>query len=170
MCNAAHPNFAGGTQRNAPDTPAAISEAALESAMITMSKWTDDRGLRISVQADRMIVPTDQQFAAARVLNSPYQTGISPGSTDGGGLHEVNAIYTMGYLPGGFSVNHYLTDPNAWFIRSNMTKDGLKHFERRGAEFGIDNDFETENAKYKATERYSFGWSDWRSIYGIPGS
>lgn len=170
MCNTAHPNFAGGTQSNRAGTDADLSEAALESAMVQMSKWTDDRGLRINVQADRLIVPTDEQFEAARVLNSPYQTGISPGGTSGGGLHEISAIYTMGYLPGGFSVNHYLTDPNAWFIRSNMTKDGMKHFERRGQEFGIDNDFETENAKYKATERYAFGWSDWRAIWGTSGA
>lgn len=169
MINTAHPNFAGGTQSNRADTDADISEAALESAMIQMSKWTDDRGLRININANSLIVPTDLQFDAQRVLNSPYQTGISPGGTTGGGLHEISALYTMGALPGGFVVNHYLTDPKAWFLRSTMTKDGLKHFERRGQEFGIDNDFETENAKYKATERYSFGWTDWRAIWGTSG-
>lgn len=170
MCHVAHPNFAGGTQSNAAGTPAAFSEVALETAMIQMSKWTDDRGLRINIQPNRLVIPVDQQFVAQRVLGSPYQTGISPGDTSGGGLHEISAIYTMGALPGGFSVNHYLTDTTAWFLRSNMSKDGLKHFERRSQEFGIDNDFETENAKYKATERYSFGWSDWRAIYGNAGA
>ncbi len=170
MCNVAHPNFAGGTQSNRAATDAEFSEAALESAMIQMSKWTDDRGLKINIQPQSMVIPVDQQFTAQRVLGSPYQTGISPGNTSGGGLHEISAIYTMGALPGGFSVNHYLTDPDAWFLRSNMTKDGLKHFERRAQEFGIDNDFETENAKYKATERYSFGWTDWRAIFGNAGA
>lgn len=170
IADGGHPNFAGGIQSNRAETDAEFSEASLESAMIQMSKWTDDRGLKINIQPQSLVVPVDLQFTAQRVLGSPYQTGISPGAADGGGLHEISAIYTMGALPGGFSVNHYLTDTGAWFLRSNLNKDGLKHFERRGQEFGIDNDFETENAKYKATERYSFGWTDWRAIFGNAGA
>jgi hypothetical protein len=170
LINTAHPNFAGGTQSNRSATDADFSEAALESACIQMSKWTNDRGLRINIMPNRLIGPVEMQFEAERVLKSPYRTNISPGATTGGGLHEINAIYKMGKFPGGFSINHYLTDPTAWFVRTNMTKDGLKHFQRRGQEFGIDNDFDTENAKFKASERYSFGWTDWRAIYGSAGS
>ena len=170
MVNASHPNFAGGVQSNQLDTASDLSEAALESACIQMSKWTDDRGLRINVMPNQLLVSVDDQFTAERVLGSPYRTGISPGATSDGGLHDINAIYTMGKFPGGFAVNHYFTDTNAWFIKSNMTKDGLKHFVRRGQEFAIDNEFDTENAKYKATERYSFGWTDWRCIFGTPGA
>lgn len=170
MCNVAHPNYAGGTQSNRSATDADLSEGALESACIQLAKWTDDRGLRISVMPQKLIIPTDMQFEAERVLGSAYRTGISPGATTGGGLHDLNAIYTMGKFPGGFSVNHYLTDPTAWFIKTNMQKDGLKHFVRRAQAFAIDNEFDTENAKFKATERYSFGWTDWRAIWGSQGS
>lgn len=169
MVNAAHPNFAGGTQSNT-STGADLSESSLEAAAIQISKWTDDRGLRINIKPDCLIVPTDLQFVAERVLGSPYQTGISPGNTSGGGLHEISAIYTMGTFPGGFKVNHYFTDTNAWFVRTNLRKDGLKMFTRRSMEFAIDNDFDTENAKFKASERYSFGWTDWRAIWGNAGA
>ena len=86
------------------------------------------------------------------------------------GLNEINAVQRMGLFPGGVAINNYLTDQDAWFIRTNMTKDGLKMFNRRNMEFTIDNDFETENAKYKATERYSVGWTDWKAIWGSAGS
>lgn len=167
LANASHPNFAGGTQSNAVST--ALSEASLEQACINISKWTDDRGLRINVMPKSLIVPTELMFEAERIMKSTLRPSISPGATSGGGLHDINALRAMGKFPGGIVVNHYLTDTNAWFIRTGV-KDGMKHFQRRAMEFDIDNDFDTENAKYKASERYAFGWTDWRGIYASSGN
>lgn len=159
MVNAAHPNFAGGSQSNKPSTDAALSQASLEQACIDISKWTNDRGLRINIQPKALVIPTDLQFEAERILKTQYQVDSD--------YNNINPLYTQKKFPGGIVVNHYLSSPTAWFIRTNVT--GLKHFERRSMQFAIDNDFETENAKFKATERYSFGWTDWRSIYGTDG-
>ena len=161
MCNAAHPNFAGGTQSNVLAVPADLSEASLEQACIDIQKWTDDRGLRINYKPQTLHIPVEEMFEATRILQTQYRVG--------GNDNDINAMYHMGKIPGGTHVNHYFTDTNAWFLRTNAP-DGLKHFTRRGAEFTIDNDFETENAKYKATERYSFGWTDWRGVYGTAGA
>ena len=161
MCSAVHPNFAGGTQANELSVASDLSESALEQSCIDISKWTNDRGLRINVIPQCLIVPTDLQFEAERLLETKYR----PGSAD----NDVNAMNHMGKLPQGYKINHYLTDTNAWFLRTNAP-DGMKHFERRSAEFSIDNEFDTENAKYKASERYSFGWTDWRGIFGTPGA
>ena len=161
MCNSAHPNFAGGTQSNILATAADLSEASLEQAVIDIAKWTNDRGLKIAVQPKSLIIPVDLQFEAERILMSPYRVGTAD--------NDINALKEMGKFPGGIVVNHYLTDTDAWFIRTNAM-DSLKYFSRRPMQFGIDNDFDTENAKFKASERYSFGWSDWRGIYGTPGA
>jgi phage major head subunit gpT-like protein len=161
MCATDHPNWAGGTWQNELTTAADLSEASLEQAVIDISKWTNDRGLKIAVQPQKLIVPSDLMFEAQRILESPYRVGTSN--------NDVNAIGRMGKIPGGYVVNHYLTDTNAWFIKTNAP-DGLKGFTRRAMQFGIDNDFDTENAKFKATERYSFGWTDPRGIYGSPGA
>jgi len=167
LCSNAHPNWAGGTQSNYAAVD--LSEGALEQACINISKWTNDRGLRINVMPRSLIIPVDLQFEAERILMSSLRPGISPGATTGGGLHDVNAIARMGKFPGGVVINHYLTDTNAWFIRTNVT-NGMKHFQRREMQFADDSDFETENAKYKATERYAFGWTDWRGMYGSTGA
>ena len=171
MINAAHPNFAGGTQSNQLSVAADLSEAALEQSVIDISKWTNDRGLRINVMPQKLIIPVDLQFEAERILGSEYRTAAYINATFTGNTdaNDINALNQMGKLPQGYAINHYLTDTDAWFIRTNAP-DGLKHFTRRGAEFTIDNEFDTENAKYKATERYSFGWTDWRAIYGTPGA
>lgn len=169
LVNESHPNFAGGTQSNIAPGNAALSEAALEQACIDISRWTNDRGLRINVMSKSLHIPVDLMFEAQRILGSQYRTGISPGATAGGGLHDINALYAMGKFSNGFKVNHYFTSPTAWFIRTGV-QDGMKHFERRPMQFSIDNDFETENAKFMATERYSFGWTDWRAVYGSPGA
>ena len=161
MCSSAHPNYAGGTQSNILATAADLSEASLEQAVIDIAKWTNDRGLKIMIKPQSLIIPVDLQFEAERILMTPYRVGTAN--------NDVNAIKTMGMFPGGVIVNNYLTDTNAWFIRTNCP-NGLKYFSRRNMQFGIDNDFDTENAKFKATERYSFGWSDWRGIYGTPGA
>lgn len=171
MINTAHPNFSGGTQSNQLAVASDLSEAALEQAIIDISKWTNDRGLRINVMPECLIVPTDVQFEAERILGSDYRTAAYMAATFSGATdsNDINALSHMGKLPQGYKINHYLTDTDAWFIRTNAP-DGLKHFVRRGAEFTIDNDFDTENAKYKASERYSFGWTDWRAIYGSEGA
>ena len=161
LCSELHPNFSGGTWSNEPDVASDLSEASLEQACIDIMKWTNDRGLRISVMPNSLHIPADLVFEAERILMSTHRVGTAN--------NDVNALYRMGKFPGGVKVNHYFTDTDAWFIRTNV-QDGLKTFQRRGMEFGIDNDFDTENAKYKATERYSFGWTDPRGIYGSPGA
>ena len=161
LVNSAHPNFAGGTQSNTLAVAADLSEASLEQACIDVQKWTNDRGLRISVVPTSLHIPVELMFEAERILMSPYRVGTAN--------NDINALYAMGKFPGGVKVNHYFTDDDAWFLRTNV-QEGMKHYERRGAEFTIDNDFDTENAKYKASERYSFGWTDWRGVYGSPGA
>ncbi len=161
LVNSAQPNFAGGTQSNTPTVAADLSEASLEQACIDIQGWTNDRGLRISVMPKSLHIPRELQFEAERILASPYRVATNN--------NDINALKMMGKFPMGTMVNQYFTDPDAWFLRTGVM-DGMKHYVRRGAEFTIDNDFDTENAKYKATERYSFGWTDWRAVYGSPGA
>jgi hypothetical protein len=161
MCSTAHLNFAGGTYANELATAADLSEASLEQATIDLMKHTNDRGLKINVMPECLVIPTDLVYEAERILKSPYRVG----SAD----NDINALARMGKFPKGVKVNHYLTDTDAFFIRTNCP-DGMKHFERRPMQFGIDNDFDTENAKFKATERYAFGWTDPRGIFGSPGA
>jgi len=161
LVNSAHPNYAGGTWSNTLATQADLSEASLEQACIDIMAYTNDRGLKISVIPQTLIIPSALIFEAERILMSPYRVGTAN--------NDINALNRMGKFPGGIKVNHYLTDADAWFIRTN-TPDGMKYFERRAMEFAIDNDFDTENAKFKATERYSFGWTDPRGIYASQGA
>lgn len=161
LCVSTHPNKAGGTWSNTLTTAADLSEASLEQACIDISKYTNDRGLKIAVMPKTLIIPTDLEFEANRILKTQYRVGT--------GDNDINALNMMGKFPGGIVVNHYLTDTDAWFLRTN-TPDGMKHFVRRAPQFGVDNDFDTENAKFKATERYSFGWTDPRGIFGTPGA
>lgn len=161
LCSSAHPNVSGGTWSNILATAADLSEAALEQAFIDIMKWTNDRGLNIPVMAKSLIIPPDLVFEAERILKTPLRVGTAD--------NDLNAIKSMGKLPGGVHVNHYLTDTNAWFIRTDI-QDGMKYFERKADTFAEDNDFETSNAKFKAQARYSFGWTDPRAIYGTPGA
>ena len=160
LLNAAHPNVAGGTFSNVIATAADLSEAALEQAVIDIAGFRDDRGLLIAAKPTQLVIPYQLQFEAARILTSDGRVG-----TD---LNDPNVLKDKGIFSN-VTVNHFLTDADAWFIRTNV-KDGLKYFERRGDQFEMDNDFDTENAKYKATGRYSFGWSDPRAIYGSAGA
>ena len=160
MINSAHPNYSGGTYSNELGTPSDLSEAALEQACIDIMKYTNDRGLRISVMPQTLHIPVDTMFIAKRILDSDGRVATAD--------NDLNALKAMGKFRS-VQVNHYFTDTNAWFIRTNV-KNGLKCFQRREMAFGIDNDFDTENAKYKASERYSFGWTDPRSIYGSAGA
>ena len=155
-----HPNIAGGTWSNRIAVNADLSEASLEQACIDIAGFTNDRGLLIADRPETLIIPRQLMFEADRILKSNGRVG-----TD---LNDLNALKTMGIVPK-IVTNHYLTDEDAWFIRTNI-KDGMKYFERRADEFAMDNDFDTENAKFKATSRYSFGWTDPRGIYGSEGA
>lgn len=160
MCSTAHLNVAGGTFANELSTGADLSESSLEQACIDLMKFTNDRGLKISVMPETLIIPVDLTFEAERILKTVGRVGTAD--------NDINALNAMGKFNKVVS-NHYLTDTDAWFIRTN-TPDGLKHFERRSDDFTQDNDFDTDNAKYKATGRYSFGWTDPRGIFGSPGA
>jgi hypothetical protein len=155
-----HPNWAGGTWSNELTTAADLSEAALEQACIDIAGFTNDRGLKIAVIPKTLIIPKELMFEASRILKSDLRVGTAN--------NDANILKNMGMIPETV-VNHYLTDTDAWFIRTNV-QNGMKHFERRGDEFGMDEDFDTENAKYKATARYSFGWTDPRALFGSPGA
>ncbi|HMU97867.1 MAG TPA: hypothetical protein PKA15_03695 [Chitinophagales bacterium] len=157
--SASHPNVAGGTWTNGPSAAVDMSEAAIEQATIDIAGFRDDRGLLIAAKPRGLVIPYQLQFETKRILGADGRVG-----TD---LNDPNVIKDMG-LFSNVIVNHYLNDPDAWFILTDV-KDGLKYFERRGDEFDMDNDFDTENAKYKASARYSFGWTDPRGIYGSPG-
>ena len=160
LLSTAHVNVAGGTYANKLTTDADLSEAALEQATIDIEGFTDDRGLIIAAKPKQLIIPRQLRFEAHRILKADGRTG-----TD---LNDPNALKDMG-LFGSIDVNHFLTDPDAWFIRTDVP-DGMKYFERRGDQFEMDNDFDTENAKFKATARYSFGWSDPRGLFGSTGA
>jgi hypothetical protein len=160
LLSSLHPNFSGGTWANELSTPADLSEAALEQACIDIMKFTNDRGLKIAVRPETLIIPVDLVFEAKRILESPGRVGTAD--------NDLNALNAMGKFTN-VVANHYLTDQDAWFIRTNV-QNGMKCFERRAMEFGMDNDFDTENAKYKASERYSFGWTDPRGLFGSMGA
>jgi len=162
LCSTAHVNVAGGTFSNKIATDADISEAALEQAVIDISGYRDDRGLLIAAKPDKLVIPYQLQFEAKRILGSDGRVG-----TD---LNDANVLKDSGIFSQ-VIVNHYLnsTGNDDWFILTNVN-NGLKYFERRGDQFEMDNDFDTENAKFKATARYSFGWSDPRAIYGSQGA
>ncbi len=159
LCASDHPNIKGGTWSNTPSVAADISETALEQAVIDIAKYTDDAGKRIQVMVERLIVPTDLDFETGKILRTEYEVGTTS--------NTVNLV--RGRFKAGYEVNHYLTDPDAWFIITNV-QNGMKYFERRPDTFTMDDDFDTDNAKYKATTRYSFGCSDKRAIYGSPGA
>ena len=157
LCATDHPNKSGGTWSNELTVAADLSEAALEQACIDISNFTTDRGLTIAIMPQQLIIPADLEFDAFRILESIGQSGTAN--------NDTNALRASKKFPKGIAVNHYLTDTNNWFIRTNCP-DGLKYMERRADAFGSENDFDTENAKFKATFRGSFGWSDARTIFG----
>ena len=160
MINSAHPNVAGGTWSNQIAVASDLSEAALEQAVIDIAGFRDDRGLLIAAKPDKLVIPYQQQFEAKRILGADGRVG-----TD---LNDPNVLKDLGIFSN-VVTNHYLTDADAWFILTSV-KDGVKYFERRGDQFEMDNDFDTENAKFKATARYAFGWSDPRGVYGSQGA
>lgn len=156
-----HPLQGGGTLANELSTAADLSEEALEDAMIAIEGFVDERGIPIMVRAESLHIPRQLQFVAHRILKSTGQSGTAN--------NDTNALRDAGAFPKGIHSSVYLSDPDAWFIKTNCP-DGMKHFVRRKLKRGMEGDFETGNMRYKASERYSFGWTDWRSIYGSPGA
>ena len=161
LFSTAHPLVSGGTNSNTQATAADLNETSLEAAVIQIGKWTDERGLLIAAQPQKLVIPPDLQFVAARVM----QSELRPGTAD----NDINAVRSMGVVPGGTVVNHYLTDTDAWFLLTDVP-NGMKHFNRVALETGMDGDFDTGNVRYKARERYSFGVSDPLGIWGSPGA
>ena len=156
-----HPLVSGGTNSNRPATAADLNETSLEAAVIQIAAWTDERGLLIAAKPRKLIVPPALQFVATRLL----ETSLRVGTTD----NDVNALKTNGSIPEGYTINHYLTDTNAWFLKTDVP-NGLKHFVRVPMSTGMDQDFDTGNSRYKARERFSFGVSDPLGMFGSPGS
>ena len=156
-----HPTITAGDLANEPSTAADLNETSLENSLIDIAGFKDERGIKVNVQARKLIIPPQLQFVADRVLNSPGRVGTAD--------NDINALKNMGMLPEGYTVNHFLTDTDAFFIKTDGP-NGMKHFERASMTTGMEGDFETGNVRYKARERYSFGWSDWRGIYGSPGA
>jgi hypothetical protein len=161
LCSTAHPLISGGTNSNRPTTGADLNETSLENAVIQIAAWTDERGLLIAAKPKKLVVPPSLMFVATRLL----ETELRVGTTD----NDINALKNNGSIPQGYTVNHYLTDTNAWFLCTDVP-NGLKHFVRTPLQNGMDGDFDTGNVRYKARERYSFGVSDPLGIFGSPGS
>ena len=161
LCSNAHPLISGGTNTNTPETAADLNETSLENAVIQISAWTDERGLLIAAKPKKLIIPPALQFVATRLLETELRTATAD--------NDINALYNNGSIPGGYSINHYLTDVNAWFLMTDIP-NGLKHFTRSAMTTSMDADFDTGNSRYKARERYSFGVSDPLGIYGSPGA
>ena len=161
LCSSQHPILGGGYNANRPVTGVDLNETSLEAAAIQISKWVDERNLLIAAKIKKMVVPADMQFIAQRLLETKLRNGTSD--------NDISAIYTLNTVPGGYTVNNFLTDPNAWFITTDVD-DGLKFFQRVRMTTKADGDFDTGNMRYKARERYCFGWSDPLGIWGSPGS
>jgi hypothetical protein len=161
LCNTAHPLVSGGTNSNRPATAADLNETSLENAVIQIAAWTDERGLLIAAKPKKLVVPPALMFVATRLL----ETELRVGTTD----NDINALKNNGSIPDGYTVNHFLTDTNAWFLTTDVP-NGLKHFVRTPLQNSMDGDFDTGNVRYKARERYSFGVSDPLGIFGSPGS
>ena len=161
LCSAAHPLVTGNTFRNELATAADLNETSLEQALIDIASFVDERGLKVAVRGMKMIVPKELQFTADRLLEST----LRPGSAD----NDVNAMRNMGMLPQGYVVNHYLTDTDAFFIKTDAP-NGFKYFNRSPIKTAMEGDFDTGNMRFKARERYSFGVSDWRAVFGTAGA
>tara|TARA_R100001369_G_scaffold51612_1_gene78468 strand:- start:286 stop:1194 length:909 start_codon:yes stop_codon:yes gene_type:complete len=161
LFNASHPLVSGGTNANRPSTGADLNETSLEQAIIEIAAFTDERGLLIAARPTSLLVPPALMFVADRLLETAQRVGTAD--------NDINAIRNMGAIPGGYAVNHYLTDSNAFFLLTDIP-NGMKMFERTALETSMDGDFDTGNVRYKARERYSFGVSDPLGIYGSPGS
>ena len=161
LFSTAHPLVSGGTNSNRPATAADLNETSLENAVIQIAAWTDERGLLIAAKPKKLIVPPALQFVATRLL----ETNLRVGTAD----NDINALKNNGSIPEGYTINNYLTDTNGWYLTTDVP-NGLKHFVRSPLANSMDGDFDTGNVRYKARERYSFGWSDPLGMFGSPGS
>jgi hypothetical protein len=161
LFSTAHPLVNGSTNSNRPTTGVDLNETSLEAAVIQIAAWTDEKGLLIAAKPKKLIIPTALMFVATRLL----ETSLRVGTAD----NDINALKNNGSIPEGYCVNHYLTDVNAWFLTTDVP-DGMKHFERVALDTKMDGDFDTGNVRYKARERYSFGWSDPLGMFGSPGT
>jgi len=161
LCSTAHPLISGGTNSNRPTTGADLNETSLENAVIQIAAWTDERGLLIAAKPKKLVVPPSLMFVATRLLETELRVGTAD--------NDINALKNNGSIPEGYTVNHYLTDTNAWFLMTDVP-NGLKHFIRTPLSNSMDGDFDTGTVRYKARERYSFGVSDPLGVFGSPGS
>ena len=155
-----HPSQSG-DQKNELSTSADLSETSIEHALIDIAAFTDERGLKIAARGVKMIIPSELQFTAERIMKSPARVGTAD--------NDLNAIASKGMIPQGYVVNNFLTDTDAFFIKTDVP-NGLKMFERAAIKTAMEGDFDTGNVRYKARERYSFGFSDWRGVFGSPGA
>jgi hypothetical protein len=161
LCATNHPTLSGPNLSNTLATPADLSETSLEQSLIDIAAFTDERGLKIAVQGLKLIIPKELQFTADRILKSTLRTATAD--------NDINAIRNMGMVPQGYTVNNFLTDPDAYFIKTDAP-NGMKMFTRVSLKTGFEGDFDTGNVRYKARERYSFGFSDPRGLFGSPGA
>ena len=161
LFNTAHPLVSGGTNSNTQATPADLNETSLENAVIQIAAWTDERGLLIAAKPRKLVIPPALQFVATRLL----ETDLRVGTAD----NDINALKNNGAIPEGYSINHFLTDGDAYFLTTDVP-NGMKHFERTALTTSMDGDFDTGNVRYKARERYSFGWSDPLGMWGSAGA
>ena len=161
LFSSAHPTVSAGLQRNELETAADLSETSIEQALIDIGAIKDERGFKIAAKGMKLIIPSALQFTAERIMKSSARVGTAD--------NDLNAVKSMGMIPQGYVVNNYLTDTDAWFIKTDVP-NGMKHFERAAIKTAMEGDFDTGNVRYKARERYSFGWSDWRGIFGSEGA
>jgi hypothetical protein len=161
LFSTAHPLVSGGTNSNRPSTGADLNETSLENAVIQIAAWTDERGLLIAAKPRKLIVPPALQFAATRLLETELRVGTTG--------NDINALKNNGSIPEGYTINHFLTDTNGWYLTTDVP-NGMKHFVRTPLQNSMDGDFDTGNVRHKSRERYSFGWSDPLGMYGSPGS
>ena len=161
LFNDSHPLVSGGVNSNTQDTPTDLNETALENAVIQIAAWTDERGLLIAAKPRKLVIPPALQFVATRILETQLRVGTAD--------NDINAMYTNSSIPEGYTVNHYLTDTNGFYLTTDVP-NGMKHFERTALTTSMEGDFDTGNVRYKARERYSFGWSDPLGMWGSPGA
>ena len=161
LFSTAHPLVSGGTNSNTAATPVDLNETSLEAATIQIAAWTDERGLLIAAKPRKLVIPPSLMFVATRLLETNLRVGTNN--------NDINALKNNGTIPEGYTVNHFLTDVNAWFLLTDVP-NGLKHFERTPLQNSMDGDFDTGNVRYKSRERYSFGWSDPLGAWGSSGS
>jgi len=161
LFSTAHPLVSGGTNSNTPSTQADLNETSLENAVIQIAAWTDERDLLIAAKPRKLIVPSALQFVATRLL----ETSLRVGTND----NDINALKNNGSIPEGYTINHFLTDNNGWYLTTDVP-NGMKHFIRTPLSNSMDGDFDTGNVRYKSRERYSFGWSDPLGMFGSQGA